>query len=194
MKLFGLFLITIGISWSIEIGSEAPKFAAKDTNGEIHRLADYKGKIVVLEWKNHGCPYVVKHYATDNMQALQRELVDKGVVWFSILSSAPGKQGHVSTEEANRIIADEKSAASAALMDVAGVIGRRYSAKKTPHMFVIDKVCNLAYQGAIDDNSSFFKSTVEGARNYVREAVSALISYETIAVPVTEAYGCSVKY
>lgn len=194
MRLFCLFFITISMGWSLEIGTEAPDFAAKDTNGKVHRLTDYKGKIVVLEWKNHRCPFVVKHYATDNMQSLQRESVAKGVVWFSILSSAPGKQGHVDADEANRIIADEKSAASAVLLDVAGVIGRRYLAKKTPHMFVIDEQGNLAYQGAIDDNSSIRQSTVKGASNYVREAVSALLTKSKIAVPVTEAYGCSVKY
>ena len=194
MRFISVFLITIGIGWTLEIGVDAPSFAAKDTNGVIHRLADYKGQIVVLEWKNHRCPYVVKHYATNNMQNLQQDLVAKGVVWFSILSSAPGKQGHVSVEEANAIVENEKSAASAVLMDTAGVIGRRYSAKKTPHMFVIDKAGKLAYQGAIDDNSSARQSTVEGALNYVKEAVSALQSNRKISTPTTEAYGCSVKY
>lgn len=194
MRFISLILITINITWSLEIGVEAPGFTAKDTNGEIHRLSEYKGKIVVLEWKNHRCPYVVKHYATNNMQNLQRDLVSKGVVWLSVLSSAPGKQGHVSPQEANAIIENENSAASAVLMDTAGVIGRRYSAKKTPHMFVIDENGLLAYQGAIDDNSSARQSTVAGALNYVKEAVSALQSNQKIAVPTTEAYGCSVKY
>lgn len=194
MRFISLFLINLTICWSLEIGKDAPGFAAKDTNGAIHRLADYKGKIVVLEWKNHRCPYVVKHYATSNMQNLQRDLVGKGIIWFSILSSAPGKQGHVSAEEANTIIENEKSAASAVLMDTAGVIGRRYSAKKTPHMFVIDKAGKLAYQGAIDDNSSARKASVKGALNYVNEAVSALQLDHKISITSTEAYGCSVKY
>ena len=194
MRFISLILITINITWSLEIGVEAPGFTAKDTNGKIHRLSEYKGKIVVLEWKNHRCPYVVKHYATNNMQNLQRDLVSKGVVWMSVLSSAPGKQGHVSAQEANAIIENENSAASAVLMDTAGAIGRRYSAKKTPHMFVIDENGLLAYQGAIDDNSSARQSTVAGALNYVKEAVSALQSNQKIAVPTTEAYGCSVKY
>ena len=194
MRFISLILITINITWSLEIGVEAPGFTAKDTNGKIHRLSEYKGNIVVLEWKNHRCPYVVKHYATNNMQNLQRDLVSKGVVWMSVLSSAPGKQGHVSAQEANAIIENENSAASAVLMDTAGAIGRRYSAKKTPHMFVIDENGLLAYQGAIDDNSSARQSTVAGALNYVKEAVSALQSNQKIAVPTTEAYGCSVKY
>ena len=194
MRFISLILITINITWSLEIGVEAPGFTAKDTNGEIHLLSEYKGNIVVLEWKNHRCPYVVKHYATNNMQNLQRDLVSKGVVWLSVLSSAPGKQGHVSPQEANAIIENENSAASAVLMDTAGAIGRRYSAKKTPHMFVIDENGLLAYQGAIDDNSSARQSTVAGALNYVKEAVSALQSNQKIAVPTTEAYGCSVKY
>ena len=194
MRFISLILITINITWSLEIGLEAPGFTAKDTNGKIHRLSEYKGNIVVLEWKNHRCPYVVKHYATNNMQNLQRDLVSKGVVWMSVLSSAPGKQGHVSAQEANAIIENENSAASAVLMDTAGAIGRRYSAKKTPHMFVIDENGLLAYQGAIDDNSSARQSTVVGALNYVKEAVSALQSNQKIAVPTTEAYGCSVKY
>ena len=194
MRFISLILITINITWSLEIGVEAPGFTAKDTNGEIHLLSEYKGNIVVLEWKNHRCPYVVKHYATNNMQNLQRDLVSKGVVWLSVLSSAPGKQGYVSAQEANAIIENENSAASAVLMDTAGVIGRRYSAKKTPHMFVIDENGLLAYQGAIDDNSSARQSTVAGALNYVKEAVSALQSNQKIAVPTTEAYGCSVKY
>ena len=194
MRFISLILITINITRSLEIGVEAPGFTAKDTNGKIHRLSEYKGNIVVLEWKNHRCPYVVKHYATNNMQDLQRDLVSKGVVWLSVLSSAPGKQGHVSAQEANAIIENENSAASAVLMDTAGAIGRRYSAKKTPHMFVIDENGLLAYQGAIDDNSSARQSTVAGALNYVKEAVSALQSNQKIAVPTTEAYGCSVKY
>lgn len=194
MKHLILFTITLVSCWSLEIGAPAPGFSAKDTNGKIHRLSDYKGKVVVLEWKNHHCPFVVKHYATNNMQSLQKELVADGVIWFSILSSAPGKQGHVSAEQANQIIKNENSAASAALMDTAGVIGRRYGAKKTPHMYVIDVAGNLAYQGAIDDNRSARKQAVEGARNYVREAVNALLNGKTVKVTSTEAYGCSVKY
>ena len=134
MRFISLILITINITWSLEIGVEAPGFTAKDTNGKIHRLSEYKGNIVVLEWKNHRCPYVVKHYATNNMQNLQRDLVSKGVVWMSVLSSAPGKQGHVSAQEANAIIENENSAASAVLMDTAGAIGRRYSAKNPTYV------------------------------------------------------------
>lgn len=194
MKHLVLLMMTLVSCWSLEIGAPAPGFSAQDSNGKLHRLSDYKGKIVVLEWKNHHCPFVVKHYATNNMQSLQRELVGDGVVWFSVLSSAPGKQGHVSAEQANQIIESENSAASAALMDTAGVIGRRYEAKKTPHMFVIDAEGNLAYQGAIDDNRSARQQAVEGARNYVREAVKALLKGKSVEIPSTEAYGCSVKY
>lgn len=194
MRLFLIFVMVIANCWSLEIGAPAPGFTAKDTNGNVHRLSDYKGKIVVLEWKNHHCPFVVKHYASNNMQKLQKELVNENLVWFSVLSSAPGKQGHVSAEEANQIIADEKSAATAALMDSAGVLGRRYEARTTPHMFVIDKEGNLAYQGAIDDNRSASQSSIEGARNYVKDAVEALLKGQEVAVPSTQAYGCSVKY
>lgn len=175
-------------------GQPAPAFTATDTNGKTHNLADYKGKIVVLEWTNPQCPYVKKHYGSGNMQMLQKEATGEGVVWLTVASSAKGGQGYVTPEEANKLIADTGAAATARLMDDTGAVGKLYDAKVTPHMFVIGTDGVLAYAGAIDDNPSADPATVKTAKNYVRQAIEELRAGKPVSEPLTQPYGCGVKY
>ena len=176
-------------------GTNVTDMTVTDSNGVEHNLSDFTGKRVILEWTNAGCPFVKKHYETDNMQALQKEAtVDDDTVWLSIISSAPGKQGYVSGEGANELTASRGAAPSAVVLDPAGEMGKTFAAKTTPHMYIIDEVGTLVYQGAIDDNSSARHSTVAGAKNYVRAAISDLDAGRSVAVSDTAPYGCSVKY
>ncbi len=182
-------------SAKIANGTSVTDMTVTDSNGLQHNLSDFAGKRVVLEWTNAGCPYVQKHYDTDNMQTLQKEAaLDGDTVWLSIISSAPGKQGYVSGEGANELTVSRDAAPSAVVLDPAGDMGKTFAAKTTPHMYIIDEVGTLVYQGAIDDNSSARKSTVAGAKNYVRAAMSDLDAGRSVAVSDTAPYGCSVKY
>jgi peroxiredoxin len=176
------------------VGQAAPEFIGTDSNGKTHTLSEYNGKYVVLEWLNHGCPYVRKHYDTGNMQKLQADYTAKGAVWLSIASSAEGKQGHLNAEETNSKIQEKNSKSTAVVLDASGTIGKLYGAKVTPHMFIINPEGNLIYAGAIDDNSSSRPSSVEGAKNYVSKALEEAISGKVVSEAQTEPYGCSVKY
>ena len=176
------------------IGQSAPAFTAIDSNGNQRSLRDFAGKTVILEWTNDGCPYVKKHYNSGNMQKLQQELTSKGAVWLSIISSAPGKQGHVNGLGANQLSTSRSANPTAVLLDPTGMIGRAYEAQTTPHMYVIDKTGKLRYMGAIDDQPSTDKSTIVTARNYVREAFAAVSTGRQVQETATDAYGCSVKY
>jgi peroxiredoxin len=176
------------------IGQPAPEFTAADTKGVSHSLSDFRGKTVVLEWTNHDCPYVKKHYDTGNMQALQKDATSDGVVWLSVISSAPGKQGYLSAEEADAMTAKRDAAPTAVLLDPEGTVGKAYSARTTPHMFVIDPEGTLVYMGGIDDRPTSSKADVEGARNYVREALTALDSGQDVPQSTSRPYGCSIKY
>jgi peroxiredoxin len=177
-----------------EIGKAALAFSGTDSSGDSVKLSDFRGKIVVLEWSNHDCPYVRKHYGTGNMQSLQKKWTQRGVVWLTIISSAPGKQGHVTGEEADDLTVSRGASPTAVILDPEGTIGRRYKARTTPHMFVIDSDGILVYMGGIDDKTSSSWSTVEGATNYVDAALRAVEDGEQPAVPVARPYGCSVKY
>lgn len=176
------------------VGESAPEFKAVDTNGVEHSLSDFRGKNVVLEWSNHECPFVVKHYDSGNMQKLQKEATDGGAIWLTIVSSAEGKQGAVSAEEANKLMEEAVTHSTVRILDPSGDIGKLYDAKTTPHMFVIDKEGILAYAGAIDSDSSFKASSIEGATNYVSEALKSLEAGTPIKMASTKPYGCSVKY
>jgi peroxiredoxin len=176
------------------VGQPAPAFSAVDSNGVSHSLASLKGKIVVLEWTNAECPYTRKHYESGNMQKLQQEATGAGVVWLSVISSAPGKQGYVTGAEANQLTTSRNAHPSAVLLDATGSVGREYEAQTTPHMFVFDKMGVLRYMGAIDDKPVASPATIAGARNYVREALAAVEGGKPVAVASTEPYGCSVKY
>ena len=179
---------------SPKVGAAAPAFTAGATSGKPVSLADQRGKIVVLEWTNHDCPYVVKHYSTGNMQALQKEATGQGVVWLTIISSSPGTQGHVTPAQADELTTNRKASPSAVLLDPTGVVGKAYGATNTPHMYVIDKAGTLMYAGAIDDRPTTRRADVQGAQNYVREALHAVAAGQPVKTPVTRAYGCTVKY
>ncbi len=172
----------------------APEFTLPAASGKTVSLKDYQGKIVVLEWLNHGCPFVRKHYDSQNMQTLQKKYTAQGVVWLSIISSAEGKQGHVDASGAQADAKKNDSHASEILLDAAGTVGRLYGAKTTPHMYVINQSGVLVYQGAIDDKASAEKADVAGAHNYVAAALDATLKGEKVALASTKAYGCSVKY
>ena len=177
-----------------EVGQPAPAFSVADTTGKTWSLADLAGKGLILEWTNHDCPYVQKHYGSGNMQALQQEARDAGYVWLSVISSAPGKQGHVSAAEADELTEGRGAAPTAVLLDVDGAMGRAYGAKTTPHMFVIDGAGTLVYMGGIDDRATTDPADVAGAENYVRLALTDLAAGKAVSNPATRPYGCSVKY
>ena len=175
-------------------GSQAPDFKGTDSNGQSHSLSQYRGKYVVLEWANKGCPYDQKHYRSGNMELLQREWTSKGVVWLSVISSAPGEQGSVTSAEENQYLKTMKAAPTAALLDPDGTIGHLYQAKTTPHIFVIDPQGKLIYQGAIDDKPTTDLADIRTARNYLNDALNAAMAGKPVAVASTRPYGCSVKY
>jgi peroxiredoxin len=177
-----------------KVGEAAPAFTANATNGSPVSLASYKGKIVVLEWTNHECPYVRKHYETGNMQALQREATAQGVVWLTLISSAKGEQGYVTAAQADELTTSRKAAPTAVLLDEPGVVGRMYGATNTPHMYVVDKAGTLIYAGAIDDRPTTRRADVPGASNYVRAALESVSTGQPVKTPITRAYGCTVKY
>lgn len=177
-----------------DVGAAAPDFEATDTNGETFKLSDHKGKVVVLEWSNHQCPFVWKHYSEGNMQATQKKAKELGAEWVTIVSSAKGRQGNVSAEEANKILADEGAEVTAKILDESGEIGKMYGAKTTPHMFIIDEEGMVVYAGAIDSNSSPNPKSIADATNYVTAALESLKAGEEIAVAESKPYGCSVKY
>lgn len=179
---------------SPSIGQKAPAFQAVDSNGKTRSLGEFKGKIVVLEWTNNGCPYVRKHYGSGNMQKVQADLTAQGAVWLSIISSAPGKQGFVDGAGANQLTTERSAHPTAVLLDPTGKIGHAYEAQTTPHMFVIDKQGVLRYMGAIDDQPTTDLASITTARNYVREAFTAVAAGKPVEVTATDSYGCSVKY
>ena len=176
------------------LGQPAPAFRAVDAEGHMRTLAAFKGRTVVLEWTNNGCPYVGKHYGAGNMQRLQREATRDGVVWLTVISSAPGFEGYLTGPQARAWKARVGAASSAVLLDGKGVVGRAYEAKATPHMFIIDGAGRIAYMGGIDDQPTSDPDSLKGARNYVAAALADLKAGRPVAEPVTRPYGCSVKY
>lgn len=197
-KLLISFVVIIVASFSAlaapEVGKVAPQFSGLTSKGETISLADFKGKPVILEWTNHLCPYVKKHYESGNMQRLQRQLTEEGAVWVSIISSAPGKQGYVEAEMANELTAKRGVYADMVVLDPSGEIGRLYDAKTTPQMFLIAEDQTIRYMGAIDDKPSARKSTLKGAKNYLMEAWTAFKQGELAENTSTKPYGCTVKY
>ena len=177
-----------------EIGKPAPAFTAMDADGTSRSLSEFAGKVVVLEWTNKDCPFVKKHYGSNNMQALQKEITGKGVVWLTVLSSAPGKQGHLDGAAAKAHVASVGAAPSAFLLDPTGAIGRSYGAKTTPHMYVIDAKGTLVYAGGIDDKPSANPEDVKTAKNHVRAAVDEVLAGKAVTVASSQPYGCAVKY
>jgi peroxiredoxin len=170
------------LAQAVQVGSPPPDFAATDTYGKVERLSDYKGKFVVLEWHNRQCPYTKKHYSSGNMQALQKEWTGRGVVRFTVISSAPGQQGYVTAEEENAYVKQVKASPTAVLLDPTGELGHLYSAKTTPHIFIINPQGILIYDGAIDDKPTTDLEDVAGAKNYVSAALQEAMTGKEVAV------------
>jgi AhpC/TSA family len=179
---------------SAKVGSAAPTFTLTATTGKSVSLADQRGKLVILEWTNHDCPYVRKHYDTTNMQGLQKETTAQGLIWLTLISSAPGTQGYVTPKQADELTATRQASPTAVLLDPTGAVGKSYGATNTPHMYIIDKTGTLVYAGAIDDRPTTRRGDVQGAQNYVRAALEDLAAGRAVKMPVTRAYGCTVKY
>lgn len=179
---------------NVQPGKAAPDFMAIDTAGKPVSLASLKGKTVVLEWTNHECPYVGKHYGTGTMQKLQRDATHQGAVWLTVISSSKGHQGYVEALEADKLTTDRHAAPTAVLLDPDGKLGRLYGATTTPHMYIIDRVGTLVYMGGIDDKPSSDPASLKGARNYVAAALADIKAGRAVAQPATRSYGCSVKY
>lgn len=177
-----------------QVGAAARDFRLTDSNGRNHSLAQYRGKTVVLEWNNPGCPYVQKHYNSGNMQRSQAAARERGVVWLTVNSGAPGKQGHMTGAQANGFLTEQKATPAAYLLDARGVVGKAYAATTTPEMFVITPAGRIAYMGAIDDKPTSKVEDVPGARNHVLAALDELRAGKAVSVAKTRSYGCSVKY
>jgi AhpC/TSA family protein len=177
-----------------QIGQPAPEFAVKDSKGASRHLSEFRGKPVVLEWTNADCPYTRKHYTSGNMQGVQTVARKNGVIWLSVISSAPGKQGYVDGPAADALTESRGAAPTAVLLDPAGTVGRLYRARTTPHMFVIDKDGNLQYMGGMDSIATADLSDIPKAEPYLKEAMLAVVQGKPVANAVTKPYGCSVKY
>jgi peroxiredoxin len=182
------------ITQEARVGAPAPAFTATDSHGKTEALDQFRGKYVVLEWHNQGCPYTRKHYVSGNMQSLQKEWTAKGVTWFTVISSAPGQQGFVTPDQENAYVARMHASPTAVLMDPTGALGHLYNAKTTPQMFVIDPSGKLIYDGAIDDRPTPDPDDIRGAQNYLSDALTEAMAGKPVATPYTRPYGCSVKY
>jgi peroxiredoxin len=189
-----LFSISLESQADVTSGQPAPNFTLSDTNGKNHSLSNFQGKFVVLEWTNHDCPFVRKHYDSQNMQNLQKAYTGKGVVWLTINSSAPGKQGHFSPETWNELTKTKGASPTAVLLDTDGKVGKMYGAQTTPHMYVIDPKGTLVYQGAIDSTPSADSDDIPKSKNYTQAALDESMAGKNVSTPSTKSYGCSVKY
>jgi peroxiredoxin len=187
-------LLTGNVFAAATVNQPAPNFTAKTSLGKPISLKNYRGKIVVLEWTNKNCPYVRKHYGTGNMQALQQKYTKKGVVWLTVLSSAKGKSGYLTADQANEQVSKDDAHMSAVILDPEGKLGRLYGARTTPHMFIINRDGVLVYSGAIDSNDSAKPDAVKTATNYVAQALNELLAGKKVALSHTVPYGCGVKY
>lgn len=179
---------------AVEIGKPAPAFSVAADNGKTLNLSDYAGHYVVLEWTNDGCPFVKKHYSSGNMQGLQKDFTAKGVVWLTVISSAPGKQGHVDAAGARTLSESRGAVPTAVLLDESGKVGQAYEAKTTPHMFVIDPKGKLIYAGGIDDTPSADTADIPQSKNFVKLALTEAMAGKPVSTPVSKPYGCSIKY
>ena len=177
-----------------EIGKPAPTFTLPDSYGAIHDLAQYRGRWVVLEWLDYLCPYVSKHYRTDNIPSQQRKWTGRGAAWLSIVSTAPGKPGYHGPDELNAVSREHRNAATAVLLDPDGTVGRLYEARTTPHMFVIDPEGRLRYMGGIDDIPTSRDEDLERATQLVDRALEEATAGRPVSQPVSRPYGCGVKY
>lgn len=197
IKILTLLLLSLLATTSVKNGDTAPSFTLLNQDNKTVSLDEFKGKKIILEWTNHDCPFVKRHYDTTNMQTIQKDMTDNEIVWLSIISSAEGKQGHVSKEQAKELTLKRNAHPTHVLLDTKGNVGRMFSAKTTPHMFVIDELGKVRYQGAIDNlgnTGALFSTDLSKAKNYVKNAVNQLMSGEEVKDKKTRPYGCSIKY
>jgi len=194
LALSSLVATSLFAAASPPVGAAAPNFSLADASGKTHSLSEYKGKYVVLEWFNPDCPFVKKHYGSGNMQKLQGEYTGKGVVWLTIDSNAPGSEGNLSPEQAQKVMKDWNTKQTALLLDPEGKAGRTYNARNTPHMFVINPEGKVIYEGAIDSKASPNPADIPSSTNYVRVALDESMSGKPVSNANTRPYGCSVKY
>ena len=189
-----MFAALPAVAATAVVGQPAPAFSVTDSSGKAVSLADFKGKTVVLEWVNPGCPYVRKHYDSANMQGTQKSATDKGVVWLSVNSTAQGHYDYKKPADMAAWMQSQKGAATHTLMDSDGKIGKAYGARTTPHMYVVDAKGTLAYAGGIDDTPSANPADVKTAKNHVNAALGDVLAGKPVAQATTRPYGCSVKY
>ena len=202
LTLVAIFSITTTCAAEIQlqnpsINAQAPNFATVNSYGQTIQLSDLRGSPVILEWTNHECPYVVRHYDENNMQDVQKIARAAGIIWLSIISSTPGDQGHVSAAKANALTDSRGASPAHVILDESGEVGMLYGAKTTPHMYMIDANGILRYKGAIDDigrGMQFFNASFNDAKNYVSSQLRELVANQSLAINTTTAYGCSVKY
>ncbi|HAV14359.1 MAG TPA: thioredoxin family protein [Opitutae bacterium] len=192
--LFSCVCLSLAAFGSVDTGARAPDFSLNGADGNAYSLSDFRGQYVVLEWTNHGCPFVAKFYRDGHMQGWQKEMTEKGVVWLQICSSAMGKQGYLSRDEAKELYTANGSASTAYLIDASGEVGGLYDARTTPHLFLISPDGMILYQGAIDSIRSLMSSDISKATNYLIAAYSSAVAGEPIENPTTIPYGCGVKY
>ncbi|MCW5963837.1 MAG: thioredoxin family protein [Bryobacterales bacterium] len=189
----GVLLATSAFA-AATVGQTAPDFTVTDMDGKTHKLSDFQGKYVVLEWLNYGCPFVGKHYNSGNMQALQKEWTSKGVVWLSVISSREGQQGYSTPEKAKTDYKAKNSAATTVILDSKGTLGKAYGAATTPHMYVIGPNGNLLYNGGIDDKATTEVADVKTSKNYVSAALTEAMAGKPVTMAKSQPYGCNVKY
>jgi len=186
--------LALSTAWAARVGERAPDFTATDSNGKVHKLSEYAGKFVVLEWHNRGCPYTAKHYDSGNMQRLQHEWTARGIIWLTVISSAPGKQGYMTAADENAFLKQASATPTAVLLDPTGALGHLYDAKTTPQMFIVNPQGLLIYNGAIDERATTDVSDINGAKNYVSLALGEALAGKPVSNATTRPYGCSVKY
>lgn len=194
VALAALVSLPVAAFAAVQVGSPAPEFSGKTSDGKTVNLADYKGKIVVLEWTNPGCPFVRKHYESKNIQGLQKDYTAKDVVWLTVNSSAKDKQGHLEGDALKAEPAKEGIASTAYISDESGQIGQLYGAKTTPHFFIVGKDGNVAYAGGVDSVASTDPADIATAEPYVKEALDELLAGKPVTNANTKPYGCGVKY
>ena len=189
-----LAVIAAPASAAAVVGKPAPNFTLPDVNGKRVSLSAFRGKTVVIEWNNPDCPFVKKHYGSRNMQKTQAAAAKDGVVWLTINSSAPGKQGHRSGAAAKAFLAQSGARPTAYLLDPDGTVGKTYDAKTTPHMYIVNKAGTLTYAGGIDDKPTPYPADVNSARNHVLAALAEIKAGKPVSVATSRPYGCNVKY
>jgi len=194
LAFISLTATTLMAADSPPVGATAPDFNLSDAGGKTHSLTEYKGKYVVLEWFNPECPFVKKHYGSGNMQKLQNEYTGKGVVWLSIDSNAPGLEGNLTPEQAQKVMKDWNTKQTALLLDPEGKAGRAYNARNTPHMFIINPEGKIVYEGAIDSKATPNPADIPSSTNYVKAALDESMGGKSVSNSNTRPYGCSVKY